>query len=281
MSGAWVVLPGSACKCAASRNASDRSPKRPVMIEFTLLFFAVAVPAVLFAGISKGGFGSAAAFAAAPILTLVVAPEQAVAIMLPLLIVMDFTALRAYWRKWDAEVSKILIIGTVPGALIGAALVSITNPNVFQLLIGLIALGFVAYQLSLHLGWLRPAKRPMSNAAGYGFGIGAGFTSFIAHAGGPVTAIYMLSRRLGKLEYQATTVVIFWLNNLLKLGVYIWLGFLSPQTLLAGLYLFPVAVFGTFVGVRLNAFVPEKVYFALIYIFLVGAGTKLVLDALF
>ena len=44
-------------------------------------FFAVAIPAVMFAGISKGGFGSGAAFASAAILALVLAPGAAIGIM--------------------------------------------------------------------------------------------------------------------------------------------------------------------------------------------------------
>lgn len=249
-------------------------------MEFDITFFAIAIPAVLFAGISKGGFGSAAAFAASPFLALILEPAEAVAIMLPLLIVMDFTAVRFFWRKWNPRVSKLLIIGGVPGAVLGAVLVSVANPNLFRFLIGLIALAFVAFQIAKRLGWIPPPKRSMSDRAGYLFGVGAGFTSFIAHAGGPVTSVYMLSQNLTKIEYQATTVVVFWISNLVKLVLYIWLGFLTTQTLLADLYLVPFAVIGTFMGVWLNKLVPEKLYFALIYVFLIAAGTKLIFDAL-
>ena len=62
--------------------------------------------------------------------------------------------------------------------------------------------------------------------------------------------------------------------------LYLWLGLLSLQTSLASLYLFPVAVAGTLLGVRLNRIVPERVYFAFIYVFLTLAGTKLIFDAL-
>ena len=58
-------------------------------MELDTTFFALAVPAVLFAGISKGGFGSGAAFAATPILALILEPAQAVGLMLPLLMLMD------------------------------------------------------------------------------------------------------------------------------------------------------------------------------------------------
>ena len=32
-----------------------------------------------------------------------------------------------------------------------------------------------------------------------------------------MTTIFLLSRDLGKSEFQATTIIVFWLNNLLKL----------------------------------------------------------------
>ena len=110
--------------------------------------------------------------------------------------------------------------------------------------------------------------------------IGAGVTSFIAHAGGPVASIYLLSRDMTKEQYQATTIVTFWVNNLIKIVLYVWLGILSLQTTVAAAYLLPFAVIGTYLGVRLNRIVPEKLYFTLIYVFLTIAGTKLIFDAL-
>lgn len=249
-------------------------------MEFDALFFVVSIPAVLFAGISKGGFGSAAAFAAAPFLALILEPEEAVAIMLPLLIVMDFTAVRVYWRKWEPVTSKVLIIGGLPGALLGALLISIADPDLFRFLIGLIAVAFVIWQFSKARGWVPSPQGSFSEKAGFLFGVGAGFTSFIAHAGGPVTSVYMLAKGLTKLEYQATTVVVFWINNLFKLGLYLWLGFLSQETVMADLYLVPVAIIGTYLGVWLNGIVPERLYFAFIYVCLMFAGTKLIFDAL-
>jgi uncharacterized membrane protein YfcA len=249
-------------------------------MDLDLTFFAIAIPAVLFAGISKGGFGSAAAFAASPFLALILEPAQAVAVMLPLLIVMDFTAVRVYWRKWDPAVAKILIFGGVPGAVLGAALVTVADPDLFRFLIGTIAVGFVLWSLAKLRGWVSTRSRPFSDRAGFGFGVGAGFTSFIAHAGGPVASIFMLTKGLTKVEYQATTVVVFWVSNLVKLVLYVALGFLSAQTLTADLYLFPFAIIGTYLGVWLNGIVPERLYFAFVYICLLCAGTKLIFDAL-
>ena len=68
---------------------------------FDLVFFALAIPAVIFAGVAKGGFAGGGAFAATPILALVIAPGHAVGLMLPLLMMMDVATLKPYWGKWD------------------------------------------------------------------------------------------------------------------------------------------------------------------------------------
>lgn len=248
-------------------------------MDLDLTFFALAIPAVLFAGISKGGFGSSAAFAATPLLALILEPAQAVSLMLPLLIVIDFASLPPYWKKWDTRTALILIAGGVPGAFLGAALIGMADPDVFRFLIGAVALGFVLFQLGRGRGWFT-ASAPISDTAGFFFGVGGGFTSFISHAGGPVVAVYMLSKGLSKLAFQATTVITFWVNNLLKFFLYLWMGFFTAETWLADLYLIPVAIAGTYLGVWMHRRVNEGLFFALIYIFLTITGSKLIWDAL-
>lgn len=243
-------------------------------------FFAFAIAAVLFAGISKGGFGSGAAFAATPLLALILEPGAAIGLMLPLLMLMDITALRPYWRRWDGPSALALIIGAAPGILLAALLYKIANPDFFRLLIGLIALGFVAFQIARAQGLIPPAKQPMGQGAGGFWGLIAGFTSFISHAGGPPAAVFLLSRDLDKLRFQATTVLVFWAINLMKFIPYAGLGIFTKQSLLADLYLAPFAVIGIWMGVKLHRIVPEQLFFTLTYIFLVITGGKLVLDAL-
>ncbi len=181
-----------------------------------LTFFTFAIPAVIFAGISKGGFGSGAAFAATPLLALILEPGAAIGLMLPLLMLMDVTALKPYWRKWDTPSAWALVLGAVPGVALGAVLYSVANPDLFRLLIGLIAVGFVAFQLARANGLIAPAPRPMSGKLGAFWGVIAGFTSFISHAGGPPAAVYLLSRKLDKTTFQSTTVIVFWAINLMK-----------------------------------------------------------------
>lgn len=243
-------------------------------------FFAFAIPAVLFAGISKGGFGSGAAFAATPLLALILEPGAAIGLMLPLLMLMDVTALRPYWGKWDGASARALILGAIPGVVLGAVLYKLANPDLFRVLIGMIAVGFVAFQIARNRGWLPHAQTPMGQAGGIFWGSMAGLTSFISHAGGPPAAVYLLSRRLNKLSFQATTVIVFWAVNGLKFIPYAFLGIFTKQTLVANLYLAPFAVVGIWAGVKLHHMMPERLFFLLTYAFLLITGSKLIWEGL-
>ncbi len=248
-------------------------------MEPDITFFAFAIPAVLFAGISKGGFGSGAAFAATPLLALILSPAQAIGFMLPLLMLMDVGALRPYWRRWNWPSAGVLIAGAVPGILLGAAIYRMTNPDLFRFLIGGVAIAFVLFKLAMAAGVLRRRDAPLGYGAGILAGAIAGLTSFIAHAGGPPVAVYLLSQRLEKTCFQATTVLVFWSINVLKFLPYTLLGFFSRQTLWADAVLMPVALFGVWAGVWLHRRLSERVFFALTYVFLLLTGSKLIFDA--
>lgn len=241
---------------------------------------AIAIPAVIFAGISKGGFGSGAAFASASILAIVLPPGAALGIMLPLLMLIDVASLRAYWREWSWPEARVLLIGSVPGTILGALFYATANADAIRLLIGGISLAFVAWQLANARGLIRLGQRRMGEKAGLVAGVAVGFTSFVSHAGGPAAAVFLLGRGLGKTAYQATTVLIFWAVNLFKAGFYGALGIFTWDTLTFDLLLAPFAILGTWIGIRLHRLVPEGLFFALTYLLLTLTGTKLIWDAL-
>nr|WP_184007875.1 sulfite exporter TauE/SafE family protein [Rubricella aquisinus] len=248
-------------------------------MEMDLTFFAMAIPAVIFAGISKGGFGSGAAFAAAPFLALVFDPATAVAFMLPLLMLMDVSALKPYWRKWSWPDARALMIGGIPGVGLGVVFFNVTDADAVRLLIGLIALGFVAFQLAQGQGWIRVAERPFSNLRAGVWGMVAGFTSFVSHAGGPPAAVHLLGQRLSKEQYQATTVIVFWWINLVKFVPYAALGLFTSATVMANLVMIPFALFGVWAGIALHHRISAVWFFRVTYVLLTLTGTKLVFDA--
>jgi len=248
-------------------------------VTLDLTFFAIAIPAVIFAGISKGGFGSGAAFASAAILALVLPPSFAIGVMLPLLMLMDAGAIKAYWRRWNWAQCRILMIGGVPGVALGALLFEFTNPDVFRFLIGSIAVGFVLWQVSLARGWLRVSPKPIGTVGGFVAGVAAGFTSFVSHAGGPPAAVHLLSQKPTKTEFQAATVIVFTIINAVKVIPYAFLGIFTSSSLIAGLYLAPFALLGVWAGVKLHDVISERLFFRVTYVLLLLTGGKLIWDA--
>ncbi|MEM9967574.1 MAG: sulfite exporter TauE/SafE family protein [Pseudomonadota bacterium] len=250
------------------------------MLTLDFFFFCVAGPAVVFAGISKGGFGSGAAFASAAVLALVIEPGLALGVMLPLLMLIDIAALKPYWRKWSAPDVRLLLLGGVPGVLVGAAFYTVASPDLFRLLIGGVALGFVAWQIITRRGWLQSSQQKLPDAYGFILGTLAGFTTFISHAGGPPAAIFLLRRGLSKTQYQSTTVLLFWVLNIVKFVPYALLGMFTAQTLLANIVLAPFALLGTWIGVHAHRVVSERMFFGITYALLLLTGGKLIWDGL-
>lgn len=241
-------------------------------------FFAIAAPAVVFAGISKAGFGSGASFASASILALVLTPGEALGLMLPLLMVMDVASLKPYWGKWHWPTARLLIIGSIPGVLLGALIYRVTNDDVIRFFIGAMSLLFVFWQIARAKGWINIAKHELPDSVGFGSGAIAGFTSFVSHAGGPPAAIYMLSLNLTKTEYQANSIIIFWVINALKAAAYGILGIFTLELLLVDLALAPFALLGAWIGIKAHYLVPETLFFNITYVLLMITGTKLIFD---
>jgi uncharacterized membrane protein YfcA len=244
------------------------------------VFFAFAIPAVVFAGVSKGGFGSGAAFASATILALILDPGQALALMLPLLMVIVLASLGPYWKKWRKAEAGLLLAGGVPGVLLGALLYRAVDADAIRVLIGAVALAFVGWHLWQRLRPGPVAKTALGSGAGVAFGVGVGFASFVSHAGGPPAAVFLLSRHPDKTEYQATTVLVFWVLNIVKFVPYAYLGFFSLDMAVAGLVLAPFALLGTWIGIRAHRAISERLFFGLTYVLLLSTGTKLIWDGL-
>lgn len=240
-------------------------------------FYATAVVAVLLLGIAKGGLAGGIGLVAVPLLSLTIEPARAAAILLPILMLMDATALRPWWGKWDAHNLRTMAPGAVLGTVIGLASFDLLSPDALRVMVGSIALVFA-------LRWWLVRDSGPPRAASYARGMFwstlAGFTSFSVHAGGPPLHIYLLSQRLDKTTFQATTVAFFFAVNWLKLGPYAWLGQLDGSNLATSLLLAPLAPVGIVLGTWLHHRIDEKIFFRIVYASLVVLGLKLIQDGL-
>ncbi len=240
-------------------------------------FYVAAVSAVLILGIAKGGFAGGVGLAAVPLVALTIDPARAAAILLPILMLMDATALRPWWGQWDWPSLRTLAPGALLGTAIGLATFGILSPDALRVLVGGIALVYALRWWAVSAA--APARKP-GFARGTLWGTLAGFTSFGVHAGGPPLQLYLLSQRLEKSTFQATTVAFFFAINWLKLGPYAWLGQLDGSNLATSAVLAPLAPVGIALGAWLHHRIDELVFFRIIYAALLVLGAKLIYDGL-
>ena len=244
-------------------------------VQTDISFYIICAFGVLLAAISKAGFGSKVAFAASAILATVIDPGQAIGIMLPLLLLMDVGSLRPYWRKWDMRITIVLLSGAVVGIALGASFYRAVDADVFRVMLGLLTLAFVGYQALQSVNWIRPQGKGFGPIWGVVAGCVAGFTSFVSHAGGPPAAVYMLSHSMRKTTYQATTVIVFFIVNVLKFIPYAWLGLFTWETVKIDMIMAPFALLGVWIGVRAHHWMSERFFFTVTYILLVCTGLRL------
>lgn len=240
------------------------------------IFWAAAVAAIGIAGVSKGGFGSGAAFAATPMLAVAAGPSTALAVMLPILLLMDLSGLWAFRHHLNWRAAGPLMAASLIGLAIGGATYRYISDGAVQLLIGAVALGFLAQR---RFGGA-PTARGAPKRAGWGraglWGAAAGFTSFLAHAGGPLVAMHLIPQRLDKTAFQGATVLFFAFANLVKTPAYAALGLFTPETLTASLALAPLAPLGVALGVWAHRRVDEILFYRVISALLLLSGLRLI-----
>jgi hypothetical protein len=247
-------------------------------------FYAVAIFAILLTGVSKGGFGGGSAGIAVPLMSIFIAPPEAAAIMLPILCAMDVFGLHAYRGRWSREHLAILLPGALVGIVGGAFAFGAMSPNAIRLVVGGIAVVFALnrwFKLSERLAArLAASRKPPGRVAGAFWGALSGFTSTLAHAGGPPFVIYMLPHKPDKTTFVATSVVFFLIVNYVKLVPYYFLGQLNVENLATSLLFAPLAPIGIWLGVWLHKHLTEGVFYSVTNLLLFTSGAKLVWDAL-
>ena len=243
-------------------------------------FYLVAIPAVVIYGVAKGGFAGGLAVAAVPLMALVISPVRAAAILLPILCVMDLIALWKYRGRWVWSELTLLIPASLLGIGAGTLMFNYMSPAIIRLILGTIAIVFILHHwLQKRLAANTP-QRHFGPVAGTLSGTISGFTSFIAHAGGPPLGMYLLRRGLDKTAFVATTTVFFAVANYVKLIPYAWLGQLDVSNLKTSFVLMFLAPPSILFGYWLHHRVSELVFFRFVYASLLVVGMKLVWDGI-
>jgi uncharacterized protein len=241
------------------------------------LFYLAAVPAVILVGLAKGGL-SGLGLLALPLMALVVSPVQGAAIMLPILMVQDVVTVWVYRHSWDHRNVLILIPGAAIGVLIGYLWAAEVSDAAVRLSLGVISTAFAIRRLMIER---RPEEIAPAKAAvpqGLFWGLICGFTSMVAHAGGPPFQIYVMPQRLPQTVFVGTGAILFTVLNWIKVPPYIALGQFSAENLATAAALFPLAIASTYAGVWLVRRLSGPRFYTIVYALLILVGGKLMYD---
>jgi uncharacterized membrane protein YfcA len=133
--------------------------------------------------------------------------------MLPILLVQDVVSVWAYRKSFDRRILAVMLPGSFLGVAIGWLIAAWVTEAMVRVGVGVISVGFVALYWRRRYAAGPGGGTAPSMAAGVFWGALAGYTSFVAHAGGPPFQVYVLPRRLSPESYAGTNTLFFAVTN--------------------------------------------------------------------
>ena len=236
----------------------------------------LALASVFFIAFMKGAFGGGFAIVGIPLLSFVMDPISAGALLAPLFVLMDLCALR-YWKPstWSKPDLLVLVPSLIAGIGLGYATLRFLDARAIAVVMALIVLAFAGL-------WLRSGgqvvARPRSTPKAIAAGVGSGVTTMVAHSGGPPLAMYLLPLGMTKAVYAGTTSIFFTVGNAVK--AIPWLLLVEP---LDGLWILgasclPAIPIGIWAGWKLHQRLDRQQLYRACYGLLVVTALKLLWD---
>ena len=121
---------------------------------------------------------------------------------------------------------------------------------------------------------------PKTKWAGRLFAMISGFTSFIAHNGGPPMTAFLIPRKMDPLTYTATLGVFFTAINFSKWIPYGYLGLIDFKGMSIALVFLPLVPIGVYLGFYAAKKIPQDTYYKIVYVAMFFGGMKMILDGL-
>ena len=217
------------------------------------------------------GFGGAVVLL--PVLVWVFGARDAVPILTVAQLVGNLSRVHFNRRELVWPVAGWFAVGAVPSSVVGALLLVTAPASIFSKLLGVFLLASVAYR-HRKLG----CRLRVTELGFVGVGAGLGFLSALLGSVGPLAAPFFLSYGLVAGAYIGTEALTAVTMHLVKVVVYGGYAVLSSQAVMTGLAIGAVMILGSYLGKRLLARVPERLFPIIIEIVLVASGLQLLLS---
>jgi len=217
----------------------------------------------LLIGMAKTGIAGAGMIAV-PILAIVFGGKESTGIMLPMLITADVFAVWYYHKHANWGYLKQLLPFAIAGIVLGTVIGHAINDQTFKLTMAIIifiSLGIMIWQERQSQQLLPTSPWLTSKLFSSSIGISGGFTTMVGNLAGPVMALYLLAMRLPKNAFIGTAAWFFITVNLIKVPFHILVWeTITVNSVLLNTALIPAVAAGAWLGIKLVALIPEKVF---------------------
>jgi uncharacterized membrane protein YfcA len=244
---------------------------------FSLVFVLVVA---LFAGLVKGVVGFAMPTILISGLTLVLAPEQALAaLIIPTLVTNGWQALRqGIGRAIETVVQfRLFLACGLIMLVMSAQLVRILDVRILYGMIGAPIALFAVLQLA---GW-HPKLAQRSARIEAAVGGFAGFIGGMSGIWGPPTVAYLTAIDTAKQDQMRAQGVIYGLAAVALAGSHIQTGVFRVESLPLTFLILPLALVGVWLGFRVQDRIPQAAFRSVTLVVLVFAGLNLLRRAMF
>ncbi|MGJ8676585.1 MAG: sulfite exporter TauE/SafE family protein [Akkermansiaceae bacterium] len=225
-------------------------------------------------GTSKAGF-SGISIISVFILAEVLGAKESIGFALPLLIIADLLVYPTYRKYSSWKTVMPLIWPALIGIIIGITVLDQADNRTMRKIIGIVILTMAFIQL---LSKINPDKFyaiACTKRTGFTAAILGGIATTLANAAGPIMRIFMVSRRMDKMELLGVSARFFLVINLIKLPLNSGLDLINSQTLLTNLALSPFVALGVFGGYHLVKITPQRIFQITVITFSIIAGIGL------
>ena len=229
-------------------------------------------------GMSKSGIQNIGTLTV-PLFAMLFGAKLSTGIVLILLIIADLLAVVYYRKKFIwAEVAKLLPLACV-GLLVGLTLGVYIDDKVFKIIIGICILISITFMLLLSKA-SEAAQDKIVSKRWYAplFGWILGFSTMVGNAAGPALSVYMLSKRMDKLTFAATSAWFIFILNVVKvpLQIFVWNN-LSWNGLYLNALAIPFVLIGFYSGIKIISILPEKSFRAMIQLLVIVSSILLII----
>ena len=246
-----------------------------------MIWWAIICLAIFLIGVTKSGFGSGVGLMIVPMVAVSLdhipgrSSTAVLGLLLPLLIVGDLLSVWQYFRLFEGPSSpKKVIIRLLPGTLVGLViggwiLWELDKQATLVAALMRIEIGLESIILvSLH--WWRMWRGMQGNlmpepARSYLTGGFAAISSTLAHAAGPIMAMYLLPLKLDRQLYVGTSAVYFFILNTSKLPAYWVAGQFWHADFHFTMRFLPLVVVGAIFGKWFNRRLSDRIFTNVVY----------------